>query len=51
MCRSAAAQADGCVPVNIIGFGAPSQQAIDYINTVSVGTSTIAVNGCFWFTC
>ena len=41
VCRSAAAQADGCVPVNIMGFGAPSQQAIDYINTVSVGTSTI----------
>ena len=41
VCRSAEAQADGCVPVNIMGFGAPSQQAIDYINTVSIGDSTI----------
>ncbi|MAJ40830.1 MAG: TonB-dependent receptor [Pseudoalteromonadaceae bacterium] len=41
VCRSEAARADGCVPVNIMGFGAPSQEAIDYINTVSTGTSEI----------
>ena len=41
MCRSEAAQAEGCVPVNIMGFGAPSDEAIDYINTVSTGTSEI----------
>ncbi|WP_351125708.1 hypothetical protein, partial [Shewanella sp. T24-MNA-CIBAN-0130] len=28
-------------PVNIFGFGAPSQDAINYINTVSTGTSII----------
>jgi outer membrane receptor protein involved in Fe transport len=41
VCRSEEAQAEGCVPVNIMGFGAPSQEAIDYINVVSVGTSEI----------
>jgi outer membrane receptor protein involved in Fe transport len=41
VCRSEAAQADGCVPVNIMGYGSPSQEAIDYINTVSTGESTI----------
>ena len=41
VCRSEEARADGCVPVNIMGFGAPSQEAIDYINTVSTGTSKI----------
>ncbi|TMO29366.1 TonB-dependent receptor [Pseudoalteromonas sp. S4492] len=41
VCRSEEARAEGCVPVNIMGFGAPSQEAIDYINTVSVGTSKI----------
>ena len=41
VCRSEAAQAQGCVPVNIMGFGAPSDAAIDYINTVSTGTSEI----------
>lgn len=41
VCRSETARADGCVPVNIMGFGAPSQEAIDYINTVSTGTSEI----------
>ena len=41
VCRSEAAQAEGCVPVNIMGFGAPSDAAIDYINTVSTGTSEI----------
>ncbi|WP_024611429.1 TonB-dependent receptor [Pseudoalteromonas sp. TB64] len=41
VCRSAAAQAEGCVPVNIMGNGAPTQDAINYINTVSIGTSTI----------
>ena len=32
---------DGCVPLNIMGFGQPSQEAIDYVNTTSVGTSKI----------
>jgi len=41
VCRSAAAQADGCVPANIMGDGAISQEAIDYITTTSVGTSEI----------
>jgi len=41
VCRSEEARAEGCVPVNIMGFGAPSQEAIDYINTVSTGTSEI----------
>jgi outer membrane receptor protein involved in Fe transport len=27
--------APGCVPVNMFGFGAPSQAALDYINTTS----------------
>lgn len=41
VCRSEKARAEGCVPVNIMGFGNPSQAAIDYINTVSIGTSEI----------
>ena len=41
VCRDAAAQASGCVPINVLGFGAPSQEAIDYVNTVSVGASKI----------
>ncbi|WP_105201616.1 MULTISPECIES: TonB-dependent receptor domain-containing protein [unclassified Pseudoalteromonas] len=41
VCRSEEARAEGCVPVNIMGFGAPTQEAIDYINTVSKGTSEI----------
>ncbi|MGX9461646.1 TonB-dependent receptor domain-containing protein [Shewanella sp. A14] len=41
VCRDQAARDAGCVPVNIFGFGAPSQDAIDYINTVSTGTSII----------
>tara|TARA_Y100000588_G_scaffold23536_1_gene23582 strand:+ start:7229 stop:10069 length:2841 start_codon:yes stop_codon:yes gene_type:complete len=32
---------DGCVPLNIMGYGQPSQDAIDYVNTTSVGTSKI----------
>lgn len=32
---------DGCVPLNIMGFGQPSQDAINYVNTTSVGTSKI----------
>ena len=32
---------DGCIPLNIMGFGQPSQEAIDYVNTTSVGTSKI----------
>jgi len=41
VCRDEAAQASGCQPLNVLGFGAPSQEAIDYVNTVSVGTSKI----------
>ena len=41
VCRDADARDAGCVPVNIMGYGAPSQEAINYINTVSIGTSTI----------
>lgn len=41
VCRSAAARAEGCTPINIFGFGAPSQAAIDYINVDLTGTSTI----------
>ncbi|ASP49618.1 TonB-dependent receptor domain-containing protein [Cognaticolwellia beringensis] len=41
VCRSAEARADGCVAVDILGFGAPSQAAADYINTTSVGSSKI----------
>ena len=32
---------DGCVPLNIMGYGQPSQDAIAYVNTTSVGTSKI----------
>lgn len=32
VCRDAAARAAGCVPINLFGFGSPSQQAIDYVN-------------------
>ncbi|MCT8986973.1 TonB-dependent receptor domain-containing protein [Shewanella phaeophyticola] len=41
VCRDEAARAEGCVPVDIFGYGAPSQEAIDYINTTSKGTSVI----------
>ncbi|WP_345852466.1 TonB-dependent receptor [Shewanella algae] len=41
VCRSETARAEGCVPVNIFGAGNPSQEAIDYINTTSVGTAVI----------
>lgn len=41
ICRSEEARAAGCVAVDILGFGAPSQAAIDYINTTSVGSSKI----------
>ena len=37
----ASGSADGCVPLNIMGYGQPSQDAIDYVNTTSVGNSTI----------
>lgn len=30
-CRSATARADGCVAINLFGFGSPSQAAIDYV--------------------
>lgn len=41
VCRSEAARADGCAPANIMGDGAISQEAIDYVTTTSVGTSEI----------
>ncbi|MCH4296259.1 TonB-dependent receptor [Shewanella sp. 3B26] len=41
VCRDEKARAAGCVPVDIFGFGKPSQEAIDYINTTSVGSSVI----------
>jgi iron complex outermembrane receptor protein len=41
VCRDQDARDAGCVPVNIFGYGAPSQAAIDYINTTSTGTSVI----------
>lgn len=31
-CRNAAARAAGCVPINLFGFGSPSQAAINYVN-------------------
>lgn len=31
-CRNAAARAAGCVPINLFGFGSPSQAAIEYVN-------------------
>jgi len=41
VCRNEEARNAGCVPVNIMGFGQPSQAAIDYINTVSRSNSII----------
>lgn len=41
VCRDATARAAGCAPANIMGDGAISQQAIDYITTTSTGTSEI----------
>ncbi|RYV03382.1 TonB-dependent receptor [Shewanella sp. OPT22] len=41
VCRDEEARANGCQPLNIFGFGAPSQEAIDYINVTSVGSSKI----------
>lgn len=31
VCRSAAAQAEGCVPINLFGEGSPTQEAINYV--------------------
>ncbi|MCH1918718.1 TonB-dependent receptor [Shewanella sp. A3A] len=41
VCRSATARAEGCTPINIFGFGSPSQAAIDYVNVDLTGTTTI----------
>ncbi|PKG59194.1 TonB-dependent receptor [Shewanella sp. GutDb-MelDb] len=41
VCRDEDARAAGCVPVDIFGNGRPSNEAINYINTVSTGTSVI----------
>lgn len=31
VCRDVAARAAGCVPINLFGFGSPSQGALDYV--------------------
>lgn len=31
VCRNPAARAEGCAPLNLFGFGAPSQAALDYV--------------------
>ena len=41
VCRSAEARADGCIAANIMGDGAISQGAIDYVTTTSIGNSEI----------
>ncbi|MCS6239060.1 TonB-dependent receptor domain-containing protein [Shewanella baltica] len=41
VCRDENARAAGCVALDILGFGKPSQAAIDYVNTTSTGTSVI----------
>ncbi|MDK1286817.1 TonB-dependent receptor domain-containing protein [Pseudoalteromonas umbrosa] len=38
VCRDAQARANGCEPMDIMGFNRPSQESINYVNTVSVGT-------------
>jgi outer membrane receptor protein involved in Fe transport len=35
VCRDPAARAAGCVPINVFGSGRPSQEALNFINTVS----------------
>lgn len=35
VCADPVARAAGCVPLNVFGTGAPSQAALDYINTTS----------------
>ena len=32
VCRDATARANGCQPLNLFGFGAPSQAALNYVN-------------------
>ncbi|MCE9680304.1 TonB-dependent receptor [Shewanella sp. AS1] len=41
VCRDTAAQAAGCVPVNLFGDGAVTAEAADWFSTTSVGTATI----------
>lgn len=41
VCRDVAARTDGCVPLDIMGVGNASQDAINYVNTTSTGTSVI----------
>ncbi|MCF6441862.1 TonB-dependent receptor [Pseudoalteromonas luteoviolacea] len=41
VCRDAQARANGCVPMDIMGYNRPSQESIDYVNTVSVGTTKL----------
>ncbi|MDP3738477.1 MAG: TonB-dependent receptor [Hyphomonadaceae bacterium] len=42
VCRSTLTNAgDGCVPINLFGFGAPSQAAIDYVNGTAVQDSIV----------
>ncbi|MBM7071269.1 TonB-dependent receptor [Shewanella sp. 202IG2-18] len=44
VCRDEDARAAGCVPINIMGYGAPSQAAANYVNTTSVGSSRVEQN-------
>ncbi|QSX29923.1 TonB-dependent receptor [Shewanella cyperi] len=41
VCRDEAAQAAGCVPVNLFGDGAVSAAAADWFSTTTVGSATI----------
>ncbi|WP_247684772.1 TonB-dependent receptor plug domain-containing protein [Pseudoalteromonas luteoviolacea] len=41
VCRDETARQNGCVPMDIMGYNRPSQESINYVNTVSTGTSKI----------
>ncbi|KZN45419.1 TonB-dependent receptor domain-containing protein [Pseudoalteromonas luteoviolacea] len=41
VCRDTQARADGCMPMDIMGFNRPSQESINYVNTLSVGTAKL----------
>src|SRR5690606_22461299 len=42
VCRSTlTSPADGCEPLNIFGFGSPSQAAIDYVNGTAIQDVTV----------
>jgi len=36
VCRDVTARAAGCVPINLLGFGSPSAQAIDYVTDTAL---------------